>query len=73
MNRQSVQDRCPSCGSTNIRISRRRGIERLAPFFGLSSHRCCRCAAIFFVDTAEAEVAGAGLEPQAPRATVGVT
>ncbi|BAC88531.1 hypothetical protein [Gloeobacter violaceus] len=71
MNRQSIQGRCPQCGSTSIRISRRRGIERLAPFFGLSSHRCCCCAAIFFVDTAEVDEAG--LEPQAPRATVGVT
>ncbi|MBW4697604.1 MAG: hypothetical protein KME03_06865 [Aphanocapsa lilacina HA4352-LM1] len=70
MNRQSIESRCPHCGSPSSRISRRRGIERLAPFFGLSSHRCCCCAAIFFIDTAA--IAEPPVEPQAPRATVGV-
>lgn len=50
MSHQKIQGRCPSCGSTSVRLSRRRGIEWLAPLLGLFSFRCRGCATIYFVD-----------------------
>lgn len=60
MSHQNVHQRCPDCGSFEIRLSRRRGIEWLAPFFGLSSYRCRQCSAIFFQEVEEEQPAAEG-------------
>lgn len=47
---------CPHCGSSDLRWSRRRGIELFAPLFGMFSLRCRDCSAIHFAVSPPAPV-----------------